>query len=176
MTLTAGAKAPSFNFIDHAGKEWKYPDDFKDHKVAIFFLRHLGCPLCKEKVDELKASFAAFDAKKAALVAVVQSTPKRVADYAAKAALPYSLVPDREKRLYDLFDVKKGGLREFTAPAAFKATIRATFKGHLHGMFEGDEFQVPASFLLSGSGQVVYAHYGKDVSDFGSVTDLLASA
>jgi len=50
------------------------------------------------------------------------------------------------------------------------------FKGHLHGKFEGDEFQVPASFLLGPDGAVIYAHYGKDISDFGNIDELLAYA
>ena len=75
-----------------------------------------------------------------------------------------------------MFDVKKGGLKEFMAPAAGKASIRAMFKGHMHGKFEGDEFQIPASFLLGLDGQVLYAHYGRDISDFGSIDELLAYA
>lgn len=176
MTLSAGDKIERFTFVDHEGDEWNYPDDFGEMRLAIFFLRHLGCPLCKQKVDELKQAEADFEAKSIKLAAVVQSTPKRAAEYAGKQGLGYSLVPDREKVLYNKFDVKKGGLKEFTAPAAFIATVRATLKGHMHGKFEGDELQVPASFLLSGDGKVIYAHYGKDVSDFGSVQELLARA
>jgi thioredoxin-dependent peroxiredoxin len=176
MKYVVGDKVKEFGFTDQAGKERKFPDDFKDGKVALFFLRHLGCSLCKLTVAELKDNHARFAAKSVRAVVVVQSTPKRVAEYAQKAGLPYLLVSDRERRLYDAFDVQRGGLKEFTAPAAFKQTIRATLKGHLHGMFEGDELQVPASFLLAPGGEVLYAHYGKDISDFGSVEELLAKA
>lgn len=176
MTLSSGDKIEPFKVTDHSGKEWKFPDDFRESKTAIFFLRHLGCPLCKEKVAELKDAAAKFEDKSVKLIVVVQSTPKRCAQVAQKQALPYPLVPDREKNLYDRFDVKRGGFREFTAPAAFVKTIKATFKGHMHGAFEGDELQVPASFLLSPEGEVIYAHYGVDVSDFGSVEDLLSKA
>jgi len=176
MTLSAGDKIEQFSFTDHIGKEWKFPDDFKESKTAIFFLRHLGCPLCKATVAELKEAAGRFEEKSVKLIVVVQSTPKRCAQVAQKQALAYPLVPDREKNLYNRFDVKRGGFKEFTAPAAFVATVRATFKGHMHGAFEGDEFQVPASFLLSPEGEVIYAHYGKDISDFGSVDELLAKA
>ena len=176
MALLIGSGAPAFSFSDQSGKPYKYPDDFRSGKTAIFFLRHLGCPLCKEKVAELKAAYSRFEAKGVKLIVVAQSTAKRTAEVASKEGLAYLLVADREKNLYDKFEVKKGGLKEFTAPAAFMATIRATFKGHMHGKFEGDEFQVPASFLLSAEGEVIYAHYGKDISDFGSVDELLAKA
>lgn len=176
MKLVIGDKVKEFWFVDQGGRERRFPEDFKDEKVALFFLRHLGCPLCKMTVAELAENHTRFAAKSVRTVAVVQSTPKRVREYAQKNNLPYLLVSDRERRLYDAFDVQRGGLKEFTAPAALKQTIRATLKGHLHGAFEGDELQVPASFLIAPSGEVLYAHYGKDISDFGSVEELLAKA
>lgn len=173
MTLAMGTKVSPFSFLDQNGKEMKFPEDFGS-KVAIFFLRHLGCPLCKEKIAELKTHQHRFAQHGIRLVAVVQSTPKRAQEVHLNQSLPYILAPDREKRLYQLFDVKKGGFKEFTAPAAFMASVRATFKGHTHGKFEGDELQVPASFLLGPDGTVIYAHYGKNISDFGSIDALLA--
>lgn len=175
MAIAVGNKAASFSFSDQDGKPWKYPDDFPG-KTAIFFLRHLGCPLCKAKLAELKAVYPRFEAKAVKLVVVAQATARRAAQYSAKEMLPFTLVPDREKNLYNQFEVRRGGLKEYTAPAAFVATVKATFQGHMHGRFEGDEFQVPASFLLGQGGEVIYAHYGKDVSDFGSVDELLGKA
>ncbi len=79
MTLFSGDKIEPFKVTDHSGKEWKFPDDFKGGKTAIFFLRHLGCPLCKEKVAELKGAAAKFEDKSVKLIVVVQSSPKRCA-------------------------------------------------------------------------------------------------
>ncbi|HUT53093.1 MAG TPA: peroxiredoxin-like family protein [bacterium] len=176
MAITPGAKIQPFTFADQTGATRKFPDDFKGQKTALFFLRHLGCPLCKAKVAELKAAYAQFQAGSVLLIVVVQSTPRRVSEFAEKEKIPYLLVPDRGKILYNQFEVRRGGLKEFTAPAAFAATVRATLKGHMHGRFEGDEFQVPAAFLLSPEAEVLHAHYGKDVSDFGGVDELLAKA
>jgi len=176
MALSVGNKVKDFTFIDQDGEQRAWPGDFPENKLALFFLRHLGCPLCKMTVDELKEAYPRFDDKGVKVAVVVQSTPKRVAQYAGQKGLPYYLVSDREKNLYRAFEVNRGGLKEFMAPSAFKATIRATLKGHMHGAFEGDELQVPASFLLSPEGEVVHAYYGKDISDFGSVEDVLAKA
>ncbi len=176
MSISPGDKVATFSFSDQEGQKYDYPADFKDQKLAIFFLRHLGCPLCKHALDDIDNAVGQFADKGVKVVTVVQSTPKRVAEYAKKEGLSMILAPDREKKLYNAFDVKRGGLKEFMGPGAFKATIRATLKGHTHGKFEGDEFQVPASFLLSGDGEALYCYYGKDVSDFGSVDAVLAQA
>jgi peroxiredoxin len=130
----------------------------------------LGCPLCKEKLEELKEALPRFREKSIKPAAVVQSTPKRVSSYAERVGMPIMLVPDREKELYALFGLRRGGVLDYMAPSVMGATIRATFKGHMHGRFEGDEFQVPGAFLLSPEGEVLRAHYGKNVSDFGDVS------
>ena len=176
MAIAPGAKIQPFTFTDQTGATKNFPDDFKGGKTAIFFLRHLGCPLCKAKIAELKAASARFQAASVSLVVVVQSTVKRVREFADQEKIPYLLVADREKILYNRFEVRRGGLKEFTAPAAFAATVRAALQGHMHGRFEGDEFQVPAAFLLSPQAEVLFAHYGKDISDFGKVDELLAKA
>jgi len=176
MAIIAGRKVEPFEFSDQSGKPWRFPEDFEGRKAALFFLRHLGCPLCMEKIEELKKAAPEFEDKAVRLIALVQSTPKRALEFATQKELPFLLVPDREKKLYQAFEVARGGLKEFMAPAAAAATIRATFKGHFHGKFEGDELQVPASFLLSPEREVLYVHYGKNISDFGSVAELLARA
>ena len=176
MPLSTGEKLKPVNFTDQSGKQWSLPDEAKGEKAAIFFLRHLGCSLCKEKIAELKDSYSRFEEKSVRLIAVVQSTQKRIEQFSAKESIPFSLVADREKRLYDAFEVARGGFKEFTAPAVLKASIRATLKGHMHGKFEGDELQVPAAFLVSAAGEIIHAHYGKDISDFGDVAEILARA
>lgn len=174
MAIEAGTKIQGFDFIDQDGNKAAYPGDFSEEKLVMFFLRHLGCPLCKVTIEELKEAHQKFREKGARVAVIVQSTPKRVSSYAWKNSLPFMLVSDREKRLYNTFEVRRGGLKEFTAPSAFKATVKATLKGKMHGLIEGDEFQVPASFVLGPDGSVEYAYYGKDISDFGSVEELLA--
>jgi len=176
MVLKKGDKVDEFSFTDHEGKSWDVPGDLGGERMALFFLRHLGCPICMDKLDEINKKADAFQQSGTKLFAVVQSTPKRCAQYAEKEGITFPLVPDREKNLYTMFDVRKGGLKEFTAPSAFVATVKATLKGRMHGKFEGDEFQVPAAFVLGSDGEVLWAHYGRDVADFGDVEKALAAS
>ena len=46
--------------------------------------------------------------------------------------------------------------------------------GFKHGEFEGDELQLPAVFVTDKSGKVLFAHYGKTISDTPSPAELLA--
>ena len=51
------------------------------------------------------------------------------------------------------------------APNVLKESVKATLKGYMHGKFEGDEFQKPADFIIAPDGKILWAHYGKDISD-----------
>lgn len=174
MVLAVGEKAVTFIFTDQNGKEWNFPHDFEGERVALYFLRHLGCPLCKEKIAELKDSYSRFEEKKVKIIVVVQSTQKRIEQFGKKEGLPFPLVADRGRKLYKAFEVPKGGLKEFLPPSVLKASLRATLKGHMHGRFEGNEFQVPAAFMVSPNGVIIYNHEGKDISDFGDTDEILA--
>jgi len=157
--------APKFEFKDQTGKNFKFPDDFNGKWLALFFLRHLGCPLCLEKIKELKKSEQKYKDQGVLVFVVVQSTASRVKEFSAKKQINFHLIGDFERRLYDLYQVAKGGLADFLAPSVLAASIRATFKGNFHGAFEGDELQKPAIFIIDPAGVLVFMEYGKNIAN-----------
>jgi len=96
---------------------------------------------------------------------VVQSTEKRVKEYILKKGIKFNMIPDHERRIYELYGVAKGGVAAFLAPAVMVASIRATLKGNFHGPFEGDELQKPASFIIGPDGKLAFSEYGKNIAD-----------
>lgn len=174
MALNVGQPAPAFEANDQQDRKVVVPAGFKGKKVALSFLRYLGCPLCLMKLDEMIHHYPTYAAAGASLIAVVQSVPGHVQRFAERKQLPFTLLSDKERKLYQLYQVPIGGIKEFIAPPVLKATIQATLKGHLHGRFEGHELQIPADFVIGPDGVIVFAHYGKDISDFLSHEALLA--
>ena len=163
--LTTNIKAPEFKFKNQKEKEHNFPKDFAGKWCVLFFLRHLGCPLCQEKISELKKSYQKYLDENAEVFVVVEATEKRVKTFAQKKEINFQLIPDKEKKFYRAYQVGAGGIKEFLAPIVFKATLRATLKGHFHGRFEGSEFQKPACFIIDPKGNLVYAKYGKNIAD-----------
>ena len=175
MALTVGQAAPAFEATDQQGQPVVVPAGYRGKKLALAFLRYLGCPLCLMKLDELIKNFPAYAAAGAGLIVLVQSVPGHVKRYAERKKLPFALLSDAERRLYQLYQVPVGGIKEFIAPPVLKATIQATLKGHMHGRFEGHELQIPADFVIGPEGKLSFVHYGKDISDFLSHEALLAA-
>lgn len=164
-TLTRGTAVPIFEAEDAHGHTWQIPDDFKDKILVLVFLRHLGCPLCMRRIDELKDEYSRIKDIGAELMVMVQSTKVRVEKYSEKKSIPFPLVSDKEKKIYSLFGVERGGLAAFLAPRVLKESAKATLKGYFHGALEGDELQKPAEFIVGKSGKIEWAHYGEDISD-----------
>lgn len=172
MAVSKGDKAPGFETEDQKGNMVRVPSG---RKTALMFMRYLGCPLCLHKMDEVKAKMDEFNAAGADVMVVVQSTSSRVKSFSDQKGVPFLLISDREKKFYQLYDVKAGGLGAMLSPNVLKETVKATFKGKMHGAFEGDEFQIPASFVVGTDGKVHFAYYGRDVADFGDVAELIAA-
>ena len=166
MALSVGQPAPGFEATDQKDQLLRVPDGFKGKKVALLFLRYLGCPLCLMKLDDLIQNYPAYAAAGASLIAVVQSVPGHVKRFAERKQVPFALISDAERKLYSLYQVPVGGIKEFIAPPVLKATIQATLRGHMHGRFGGHELQIPADFVIGPDGLLSFVHYGKDISDF----------
>jgi len=165
MKLDIGSKAPAFEAADAKGKQWKVPQELGGKYLVLVFLRHLGCPLCMKRVDELNSDVTRFDALGASVIAVVEGTSERVRTYASKKNLTISLVGDKEKKIYGTYGVERGKITAMLAPNVLRESIRATLKGYMHGKFEGDELQKPADFIVTPDGKIVWAHYGKNIGD-----------
>jgi len=163
--LKIGAPAPGFEFEDQLGRKGKFPGDFKGKWLGLIFLRTLACPLCMEKLEELKKNEQKYKDQGVEVFVVVQSTLKRTKDYGARKGINFRLLADLERKIYGLYEVALGGLSAFMAPQVMTASLRATFKGHLHGLPEGNELQKPAAFIIDPQGKLVFSDYGKNIAD-----------
>lgn len=167
-----GTPAPDLDVLDAAGEPLRLAD-LRGHPVVLVFLRHLGCPLCRLEIAELRRRHDEFAALGATVVVVVDSPAERVAPFVRGEDVPFRLIGDPEHSLYRRYGVARGGLRQIAAPGAARQTVRATLRGHLHGRFEGDERQLPAAFVIDEDGMVRLAHLGTHVGNTAPVEVLL---
>ncbi len=169
-----GSPAPDFSVEDAWGKPLRL-QDLRGKKVVLIFLRHLGCPLCRLEIAQLRQRFEAFRARNAEVIVVVDSPAESVREAAEKQKFPFHLVADPAHRLYDTYGVHRGSLMQFLAPTAGLRAGKAMLKGHAHGAFEGSELQLPGDFVIDEAGKIVHAHLGRNIAD-NSPLDLLLAA
>jgi thioredoxin-dependent peroxiredoxin len=172
--LTAGAAAPDFVFDTPWKKKLKLSDFTGKKTTVLMFLRYIGCPICQMKIAELKKEFGRFENNGAHLLVVLQSTPANISAMISEKDMPFVIVCDPGERIFTLYGVKPGSIFGYVTPTTIVRAIKATRLGFRHGKYEGNEKQLPATFIIDKGRKVRYAYYGKNVADVPKTEKLLA--
>ncbi len=173
--LKAGATAPDFTFDTPWKKGLKLSAFTKKGTTVLMFLRYMGCPICQMKISELRKEIGDFDKRAVNLLVVLESTPENVTAMVSEKDMPFVIVCDPKEKLFSLYDVKPGSFFGYVTPTTIIRAIRATILGFKHGKYEGNEKQLPATFIIDKNRKVTYAYYGKNVADVPKTKKLLAA-
>jgi peroxiredoxin len=172
--FTEGSAAPDFVFDTPWKKKLKL-SEFTDKKpTVLMFLRYVGCPICQMKIAELKKEFGRFEKAGANLLVVLQSTPENISAAVPEKEMPFVIVCDPQERLFTLYGVKPGSIFGYVTPTTIVRAIAAGRRGFKHGKYEGNEKQLPATFIIDKNRTVRWAHYGKNVADVPKTERLLS--
>lgn len=122
--------------------------------VLLVFLRHLGCPFCRQTLSDLKAVRAGLQSQGVGIALVHMATDAEAAEQCAAYGL--SDVPrfsDPDRAFYRAFGVRSGGLKDLVNPSALARGARSMAR-HGMGRPRGNTFQMPGVFLID-QGHVV---------------------
>ncbi len=167
-------KAVDFQFDTPFAQGLTLSEEVKKAKYTfLIFLRYYGCTSCQTDLMDLTAAYDAFRAKDAQVLVVLQSAPEILKGGVEAQGIPFTLISDPEQKLYPLYDVRAAegydGMREgMTAEMAerFSSKMeRGKAAGLTHGAYEGNEFQLPAYFLLDAERNVLAAHRAANLAD-----------
>jgi len=146
------------------------------------FRRFAACPICNVHLRTVARRLDELTAAGVAEVAVFYSRAETMQPHQGR--LPFPVVPDPDRVLYDEFGVGMS-IRANLHPRAWTAPLRpATWSVVTAGLragatpaLQGDRITgLPADFLLAPDGTVLGAHYGRHASDQWSVDDVLGLA
>ena len=90
-----------------------------------------------------------------------------------KFDVPYPMVCDPEKRIYQAFDIGRMSLLEALKPGIALRGVTAMAKGHGIGLPQGDVRQLPGVFVIGRDGKILYSHYARDAADHPSPQEIL---
>ncbi len=146
-----------------------------DTPVLVVFLRHGGCPFCRQVLDQLKALSAQL-AERHLQLAIVhmmdeKEATKLLSHYSLQNVFSFS---DPERKLYELFQVKRGNLSETVGPAVWWSGFKTTIlSGYLPGIPGKDVQQLGAALILD-QGKVVTSYFSQNSADLPDWDQLLA--
>lgn len=115
MKLNVGDKAPQINAQDQHGKPISL-DDFKGHKVILYFYPKDDTPGCTAEACNLRDNYDDLLEKGYKILGVSADSIDSHQKFAEKYSLPFPLIPDTEKKIikdYGVWGLKKFMGREY---------------------------------------------------------------
>ena len=134
--------------------------------VLLVFLRHFGCPFCREAVTDLSRQRSAIQATNTQLVIVHMGEPDEANEFLGRYGM--SDVPhisDPECELFRSIGLKRGTIGQILGLRSLWRGAGVFFrKGHGFGRFVGDVTRLPGVFLLD-HGKVLRSFMHKSTAD-----------
>jgi peroxiredoxin len=116
-------------------------------------------------VAQLRQKKQHFDQAGAQVVLVGMGTPEESAAFEMKFDIPFPLISDPKRQLYQAFGLKHVSTLGLLSPSvAFKGILAIT-QGHTVGVPVGDVRQLPGVFIINTDGRIVYSYFANDPSD-----------
>lgn len=119
--------------------------------LLVVFLRHSGCPFCRQALADLQQQRAAIEGVGTAIVLVhMMAAPSEATAFFRAYGLDDVLaIADPEQQLYRQFEIARGRAGQFLGPAVWWRGLVCTLKeGHLPGKPQGDLSQLAGVFLI----------------------------
>jgi len=124
--------------------------------VLLVFLRHAGCTFCREALGDVARERNLIEASGVRIVLVHMGDSDAISKLIAKYRLEgVARICDPERKLYQAFGLKRGGLRQLFGPKVlWRALPAGALSRHGIGRMTADSFQMPGLFLIDQSGIV----------------------
>lgn len=129
--------------------------------VMLVFLRHTGCPFCREALDDVKRGRAEIERR--TRVVFVHQAPEDEANAAFFDAAGVGDVPrvsDPSRDLYRAMGLKRGSLAAVFGPYVWLRSVQAMLSMRRLGRMIGDVFQMPGVFVVH-KGEIVGSYIHK---------------
>lgn len=150
MSILDEMKTPSGQTLRESSNE---------QPLLVVFLRHLGCPFCREALSDLRARLLYLRRRNIQLVLVHMASDQEAGELFSQFGLGEVIrIGDPDRKFYRAFGLEEGSWRQILG---FKVWIRgfqvAILRGLGWGKPHGSVRQLPGVFLI---------HRGRIVLDF----------
>src|SRR5688572_25019873 len=167
--LFINSKAPDFTAKDQQGNPVRLKEILKNGPVVLVFYRGYWCPYCNKYLRKLEDSLQLIKEKGAQLIAVTPERPENIAKTVEKTKAEYLIVYDHDMKIMKAYDVAYD-VDEKTIARYKRADIDL---GENNGQKNGVYLPVPAVYIISKSGTIVYRFFEADYKKRATVKEIL---
>jgi hypothetical protein len=155
-------------------------DQLGEGATLLVFLRHFGCPFCKETIAGLREA-TLRDPNYPAVLFFFQGSPTEGRAFMRRDWPEVRAIADPEAHFYEGMGIGRAGIMQMFHPGVVPALLRARAQGLLDEPGErgaGDERRMPGMFLVRGA-EIVWSHRARHQADhppFARIPELAGSA
>lgn len=167
--LFINSKAPDFKATDQHGNEIRLKDVLKDSLVVLVFYRGQWDPYCYKHLRKLEDSLQLIKNKGARLIAVTPEKPEYISKTIEKTNASFPIIYDKETKIMKAYAVMFE-VDEKTVSRYKNADIDlATASGQKDKIY----LPVPAVYIISKEGTIIYRFFDADYRKRATVQDIL---
>lgn len=174
-TLQVGMAAPTGQLYDTNGGVVDLASLWRGRPALIFFLRHLGCALCRTHLQAIRDAYAEFERRGTAVAAVTFADPQGAAQLQLRQQLPFVVLADPSRQMYRAFGMLEGSLANAAGPDVLLRQLAQAMRGNIPYInpFEGHITQLGGTVIVD-SGVVRFAHVAIPIYNYTPIEQYLA--
>jgi len=167
--LKPGDAAPDFTAKTVAGNQVVLSEELKKGPVVIIFYRGEWCPVCNRYLSNFQDSLSYVTAAGAKVLAITPETPDNAVKMIDKTGATFTVIPDPSEQIMKQYDVM------FNVTEAYQQKIRNALEADIASNNDKKDaaLPVPATFIISQEGIIVYRQFDLDYHIRASVKDIL---
>jgi len=167
--LFINSKAPDFKATDQYGKEIRLKDVLRDSLVVLVFYRGQWDPYCNKYLKKLQDSAQLIKDKGARLIAVTPEKPEFIAKTIEKTNAGFPLLYDKEIKIMKAYAVAF----EVDAKTVSRYKSADIDLAETNGQKEKIYLPVPAVYIISKEGTILYRYFDADYKKRPTVQEIL---
>lgn len=134
-------------------------------RVLLLFLRYYGCTTCQLEIHNLILDYPHFKATGAEVYVVLQSSAATISGQVGREDIPFKIILDPQQNLYHTYGIGSRDPDSVKSEQHQLKVKKAKELGFIHGAYEGNELQLPATFIIGPEHYIEYTYYGQEGSD-----------
>ncbi|MDP2188995.1 MAG: peroxiredoxin-like family protein [Sphingobacteriaceae bacterium] len=167
--LAVGSQVTPFTALNQLGDKVSLTEALADGPVLLVFYRGQWCPYCNRHLNNLQDSLELLEAKGIRVYAISPEKPEFLLQMQEKTKASFTFLWDEGHKIGKAFDVShqpEAGTRK-----KYNTLLRArlaTASGD-----DSEQLPVPATYLISREGVVLWRHFDQDYRHRSSVAAIL---
>jgi peroxiredoxin len=168
--------APTAQVYDTGGVSVDLASFWMRQPTLFFFLRHAGCALCRVHLHELRDTYAEFQRRGAAVVAVTFADPHGAAQLKRAQRLPFPTLADPSRHAYRVFGMLEGSLADALGPDVLLRQLAQALRGNIPYInpVHATITQLGGTVIVDRAGVVRFAHVATPIYNYPPVEQYLA--